>query len=194
MGIFDDIIKTTSDGDFIFNEWVEWNHFLVPNKPQWFRNILRNILSLTGHCLNCSALDGCYFITNNMPNQPLHPNCDCSKITLSQEKVVKNAYAICDIRKFTEYVFRNTAESRGKNKIFYDLGFNIQDSEYLQIEMCRQAKNQYLLGNYRLKQLDKRGQRLAIPITLKNKHFYSGWLLCPEGKIQNTTPFGGWKK
>jgi len=23
---------------------------------------------------------------------------------------------------------------------------------------------------------------------------YNGWILCPEGKIKNTTPFGGWIK
>ena len=37
-----------------------------------------------------------------------------------------------------------------------------------------------------------RGQRLAILINLKGTMFYSGWMLYPEGKIKNTTPFGGW--
>jgi len=83
-------------------------------------------------------------------------------------------------------------DSKDKNKIFYDLGFNINDSKYLQTEFCKQAKFQYLLGNYILKTLDKRGQRLAIPITLGSVSFYSGWMLYPEGKIKNTTPFGGW--
>ena len=35
-------------------------------------------------------------------------------------------------------------------------------------------------------------QRMAIPINLGEHKFYSGWLLCPEGLIRNTTPFGGW--
>ena len=35
---------------------------------------------------------------------------------------------------------------------------------------------------------------MAIPTTLKGTTFYSGWMLCPEGKIKNTTPFGGWIK
>ena len=38
------------------------------------------------------------------------------------------------------------------------------------------------------------GQRLAIPVTLFGKSFYTGWMLEPEGKIRNTTPFGGWVK
>lgn len=60
-----------------------------------------------------------------------------------------------DIRKFTEYVFKNMKDSKGKNKIFYDLGFDINDSGYLQNEYCKQALNQYLLGNYVLKNLIK---------------------------------------
>ena len=74
------------------------------------------------------------------------------------------------------------------------LGFDINDSSYLQNEYCKQALNQYLLGNYVLKNLDRRGQRLAIPTTLNGTTFYSGWMLCPEGEIKNTTPFGGWIK
>ena len=59
-------------------------------------------------------------------------------------------------------------------------------------EYISQALRQYKQGNYVLKNLDRRGQRLAIPITLKGKTFYSGWMLCPEGRIKNNTPFGGW--
>ena len=51
-----------------------------------------------------------------------------------------------------------------------------------------------LLGNYLLKDLDANGQRLAIPITLAGKSFYTGWMLEPKGKIRNITPFGGWVK
>jgi len=54
--------------------------------------------------------------------------------------------------------------------------------------------NQYLNGNYVLKKLDSRGQRLAISVSFNGTSFYSGWLLCPEGKIKNTTLFGGWIK
>lgn len=55
-------------------------------------------------------------------------------------------------------------------------------------------KRPYYKGNYILKNLDSCGQRLAIPILLNGNSFYSGWLLCPEGKIKNTTLFGGWIK
>lgn len=194
MSIFDNLIQIGENGEIVYNQWSEWDHFLIPNKPEWLREILCNIMALFGHCMNCSALDGCYLIKRNMPEQPLHENCDCRNKDISYSKVKNNATAECDIRKFTEYVFRNSKDSKGKTKIFYDLGFDINDSSYLQNEYCIQALNQYLLGNYVLKNLDKRGQRLAIPTSLNGTTFYSGWMLCPEGKIKNTTPFGGWIK
>lgn len=194
MGVFDNLIQIGEKWEIVYNQWIEWDHFLIPNKPEWLREILRNIMASLGHCMNCSALDGCYLAKRNMPEQPLHKNCDCRKKDISYSKVKNNATAECDIRKFTEYVFKNSKDSKGKNKIFYDLGFDINDSSCLQNEYCKQALNQYLLGNYVLRNLDKRGQRLAIPISLNGTTFYSGWMLCPEGKIKNTTPFGGWIK
>lgn len=149
---------------------------------------------MSGHCMNCSALDGCYFVEGNMPLQPLHEHCDCDKIVISYSKVKNVATAECDIRKITEYVFKDSDISKGKNELFFKFGYDINDSLYLQYEFCKQALNQYLSGNYVLKNLDRMGQRLAIPIRLNTTFFYSGWLLCPEGKIKNTTPFGGWIK
>lgn len=194
MGVFNGLVQIDKNGNVFYDQWVEWDHFWVPNKPEWLREIFRNILAILGHCMNCSALDGCYFIDNNKPDQPLHQHCDCQKKIISYLEVKTKATASCDIRKFTEYVFKNDYKSKGKNKIFYDLGYNLNDAEFLQNEFCKQALNQYLKGNYKLKNLDRNGQRLAIVITLNGKIFYSGWLLCPEGKIKNITPFGGWVK
>ena len=194
MSIFDDLIRVDKNVKFSYNAWIEWEHFLIPNKPEWFREILRNLMTLLGHCLNCTALDGCYLSNSNRPEQPLHENCDCKKKSLNYSKVKTNANAECAIEKFTKYIFTNNKDSKGKNKIFYDLGYSIEDSEYLKNEYCKQALKQYVLGNYKLKNLDRRGQRLAIPTNLKGIIFYSGWMLCPERKIKNTTPFGGWIK
>lgn len=194
MSIFDGLIQIGENGEVFYNQCIEWDHFLIPNKPEWLREILHNIMAIFGHCMKCSALDGCYLVTRNMPEQPLHENCDCRKINIAYTKVKSKAKAECDIRKFTEYAFKNIKDSKGKNKIFYDLGYDINDSQYLQNEFCKQALNQYLLGNYVLKNLDRRGQRLAIPTNLNGTVFYSGWMLCPEGEIRNTTPFGGWIK
>lgn len=192
MQILNNLIKIDKKGNLLYNEWCEWSHFLVPNKPDWFRQILRNIIAILGHCLLCSAVDGCYFIKNNSPKHPLHIKCDCTQKVISIIKVKNNATAECDIKKFTEYIFKDKEKSNGKNEIFYSLGFNINDSLFLKQEYCKQALQQYLSSNYILKNLDIRGQRLAIPINLNGINIYSGWMLYPEGKIKNTTPFGGW--
>lgn len=158
MGIFDNLIKFKTNGDIVYNKWIEWDHFLIPNKPEWLREILRNAMALQGHCMDCSALDGCYFVEWNMPEQPLHEHCDCLKKDITYSRIENNAIAECDIRKFTEYIFKDTKDSKGKNKIFHNLGFNINDSQYLQNEYCKQALNQYLSGNYILRNLDRNGQ------------------------------------
>jgi len=194
MSIFDDLITIDTENNIVSNEWIEWQHFLMPNKPEWLRAIVRNLWCLFGHCLNCSAIDGCYFVKRNMPKLPLHERCDCYNVKKDFSKIKKIAKAECDIRKFTEYVFKNTIDSKGKNQIFYNLGYNVDDSNYLKEEFCKQALKQYLEGNYVLKNLDMRGQRLAIITNLKGTKFYSGWMLCPNGKIKNVTPFGGWIK
>lgn len=194
MESFDNFLQVDNNGKIIYNKWIEWDHVLTPNKPEWFRIIMRAILALLFHCLECSALDGCYFVEKNMPTFELHENCDCKKKDITFFNVKKLARADCDIRKFTEYVFKNLKDSKGKNKIFYDLGFDINDSHYLRNEFCKQGLKNYLIGNYTLKNLDLRGQRISIPIQLNGVNFYSGWMLYPEGKIKNTTPFGGWIK
>ena len=85
-------------------------------------------------------------------------------------------------------------KSKGKKAIFESLGFTDEDSKTLKYELEKQSLSNYLVANYLLKNLDSNGQRLAIPITLSGKTFYTGWMLEPEGKIRNTTPFGGWVK
>ncbi|MEG1751896.1 MAG: hypothetical protein RR140_02260 [Clostridia bacterium] len=192
MGAFENYKEV--NGKIIDTGWIEWDHFLVPNKPEWLRIIFRNLVALFGHCMNCTSLDGCYLVAGNMPKQPLHERCDCTTKPISGNLVKIKAKATCDIRKFTEYVFKNIKNSKGKNKIFYDLGYNIEDSTLLQAEYCKQALAQYLDGKYILKNLDRNGQRLAITISLNGTSFYSGWMLYHEGQIKNTTPFGGWIK
>ena len=192
MRVFNELIQIDNKGDIVYNRWIEWDYFLIPNKPDWFRQFLRRFVALFGHCKTCTVLDGCYFVERIMPNLPLHINCDCKKLDKSFATVKSNAKAECDIRKFTDYVFKDNTS--GKKQIFLNLGYNLNDAFFLQQEFCTQALKNYLLGNYKLKTLNSRGQRLAIPITLNSFSFYSGWMMYPEGLIKNTTPFGGWIK
>lgn len=122
----------------------------------------------------------------------MHKNCDCYLTNVKDERVIDSAVAECDSRKFTEYVFTDDTKSKDKLAIFESLGFDRKDSIRLKYEYEKQALKEYLNGDYILKDLDENGQRLAIVISLNGKRFYTGWMVEPEGKIRNTTPFGGW--
>lgn len=192
MTIFDNLINIDEYGEITYNQWLEWYHFLIPNQPIWLRDKLRNALFLFRHCKKCTALSGCYFIERIMPKYPSHPNCDCKKLKLDFAKVKKNINAQCDIKKFTEYIFAEKHKNNGKFKIFHDdLGYTIEDSYFLQQEYCRQASKLYLNGKYTLQNLDNRGQRITIIISLKDKKIKTGWMVHPNGRIQNITPFSG---
>ena len=194
MSVFDDLIKIDKDGNFSYAGWIEWNHFLVPNKPPKLRQIMRNLMALFGHCKKCTSLDGCYLQDNNRPELPLHLNCDCNRLNISFNKLMTNTNANFPVEKLTKYLFSNKEQSKGKINIFESWGYTIDDVDLLKNELKSQAKENYTNGNYRLKKLDEFGQRLAIPINLLGHDFYSGWILEPEGKIRKTTPFGGWIK
>lgn len=186
MGIFDDIVY--KDGEVVDNSWIKWLHWGVPDEENGARELIRNVLALLSHCLNCTALSGCYFVADNKPEK--HPNCDCNQFSMA--KPYNEAKANCDIRKFTEYIFSEKYKDNGKIKLFGLLGFLKEDSEYLKIEYEKQAQEQYLKGNYILGKLDRYGQRITITINLQNgAEIQSGWLVHPLGVITCTTPLGG---
>lgn len=105
---------------------------------------------------------------------------------------IKSINAEININKLINYAFAE--KSNGKQKIFSFLGFEKGDSELLKYEYEKQAEENFIKGNYLLKNVDKYGQRIAIPIRLNGKTILSGWMIEPEGHIRNTTPFGGWLK
>ena len=41
MSIFDDIVQIDENGEIHLNQWIEWDHFLIPNKPELLRKIMR---------------------------------------------------------------------------------------------------------------------------------------------------------
>lgn len=169
MGMFDNLIKIDNKGNIFLNQWYEWVHPGILNQPDWFREILRALMQLLGHCSKCTALSGCYFFADKIPSQPQHDNCDCMKKVISINIVSNHIHAECDIRKFTEYIFKDDETSKGKKELFESLGFDKDDAAYLQLEFCRQAEEQYLHGNYILK---SRWMRAKNCHTNNHKRYY----------------------
>ena len=192
MSMFDGLVVVDKNGNILQNNWIEWDHYSIPNKPKNTRDILRNLMALFGHCLVCTSIAGCYFVERKMPTQPQHENCDCSKKQISFSIVKTNVGADCPIEKFTKYIFTNDKDSKGKKSLFESWGYTIKDSAKLSKIYQEQAIEQYINGFYDLNILDKFGQRLSITITLNEVSFKTGWMLEPEGKIRCRTPFGGW--
>ena len=174
--------------------WVKWFHAGIPDEPYWQREIARAIAALFGHCMECTALSGCYFKDEMSlcPEHPRHNGCHCEKISTE----VPRAVAYCDINKFTEYIFSDKYASNGKRALFEQLGFIRQDSEFLKAEYERQAREKYISGNYRLGKTDNNGPRINIEINFNHPDrglvsFVSGWMIRPNGQITCNTPLGG---
>jgi len=179
--------------------WIEWVHPGIPNSPEITRWIARIFAMIFGHCLNCTALSGCYFAKFNMPgtgSEMLHPQCHCQTSEISLQILKQKVCAICPIEKFTNYIFSNNYIQNGKKKLFETLGFKLEDSYFLKQQYENQATQKYMNGDYVLKSLDMYGQNINITIDLIGKNgrivqFVSGWKVYPEGLLNCNTPLGG---
>lgn len=50
MNVFDGLIQIDTEGNIVYNKWIEWDHLLNPNKPNWLRLILRAIMAFFNLC------------------------------------------------------------------------------------------------------------------------------------------------
>lgn len=147
------------------------------------------------HCKICQVLNNCWFRDDNKPQMPQHPRCHCTRLFIENPVPNETSRATCDIRKFTEYLFSDKYSWNGKREMFWQLGFNIEDSGNMKEEFEKQAAEQYCNGEYKLGLLDGNGQRISIEINLtkngRNIKLITGWMVRPQGLITCNTPFGG---
>lgn len=196
MGAFDAFIENGSD----ISAWIKCMHRSVPDEEGYKREKQRKRLAAERHCLNCTALSGCYFVTNHMPgklsDEMLHPHCDCTYNFISANIVKKQIVTHCPQDKFQSYVWGEKGIRGGKAKAYEELGFTIEDMPYLISELEKQAREKYARGEYALRDLDHFGQRIRIEITLSGNGdtaiLRTGWLVHPLGYIHCTTPFTGY--
>lgn len=198
MGIFDNFIY--KGGEIIDNSWIKWLHWGIPDREGEQRENARVNLEAMGHCKECTVLSGCYFVKSKLPKKKtegdglLHPHCDCKLNEIAKPNGIVTA--ICPIEKFTGYIFSDKYANNGKIKLFRNLGFSKEDSQYLKWEFDSQAKQKYLNGDYEIGRLDKHGQRINITITIDSRtkkgiKLVTGWMIRPLGKITCNTPLGG---
>ena len=109
-----------------------------------------------------------------------------------------NATAKSDYSKFDPYLFNTMGIYRhGKEKMFEQWGYTVDDARWLQVEMERQAREKYILGEYELGKLNLFGQRINIVIEIPRRDqegivsFTSGWMVKPNGDLKLNTPYGG---
>ena len=163
-------------------KWVKWQHEMM--------GIIQ--------CGSCLALHDCWFVFGNEPIAPLHEKCHCTTVAIPTSQVKSRAKATSDYSKYDPYLFdpKNFCK-HGKNKAFESWGYSIEDSQWLQKEIEKQGRQQYLSGNYELGVLNLQGQRISIRVTIPRKNgtgevsFITGWMVKPGGKIKLNTPYGG---
>ena len=149
------------------------------------------------HCPICISLGDCMFLESNMPMQPVHPFCHCSKEKIKAPVAGIDVYAVCEERKFKNYglIFLPKDDKSGW---FLKYGYDIMDADYLIQEYVRQATIKYAAGEYKLAELPgEYGQKVEIAITLKNKikggmiEVLSIWMIEPNGRMRLVTPIIG---
>ena len=150
------------------------------------------------HCLECLQLDGCWFAWDNAPLCPQHEKYHCRLEAIDYLVVLMNASTYSDYRKFDPYLFNtNGFQTHNKEKLFIEWGYTVEDARWLQAEIERQAREQYITGDYTLGKLNWNGQRISIRVTIPRKDgtgdvsFITGLMVEPNGKLRLTTPYGG---
>jgi len=107
-------------------------------------------------------------------------------------------FTYSDYSKFDLYLFNLLGKfTHGKEKLFAQWGYTVEDARWLQFEMERQAREKYCNGNYELGTLNMFGQRINIRIEIPRKDgggtvsFLSGWMVESGGRLRLSTPYGG---
>ena len=187
MGVFDSV--TVENDKIILSTWIEWVHRGIPDDDGITRELVRKSIE-ERHCLVCTSMDACFYPRNNMPVLPQHEGCDCYVKTINYAKVKNLAQVNFPIGKLTNYIFNETnLNNKGKAKLFKLWGFSIEDSNYIQDSLSTQALKSYLRGDFVIKGNNGYGTLIKITVNLNGRTWGTGWIVQPQGKIKNVTPY-----
>lgn len=176
------------------SQWVKWIHRgSAPAHTATEKNM--NVINSSinpKHCACCLNMNGCYFVKDKSPENPLHEHCHC----YYEDIGIPDVAATSAIEKFTKYIFNDTIDD-GKKELFERWGYTFIDSSALQKEFEKQARLSYQCGDYVLGKRTGHGQRINVVMHLKRKNsgqevtFDTGWMVYPDGKLLLITPYGG---
>ena len=137
----------------------------------------------------------------SVTQMPVTPNVvnNAGKVAGTADDAAEKAAA--NVRKFSEYIFKDGV-APGKDVVFKNLGYTVDDSQMLINLYQEQAAAKYASGKYTLGKLDKFGQRINIEIELrgigdatgKTSYIQSGWMIQADGSIKLNTPFAGFTR
>jgi hypothetical protein len=149
----------------------------------------------TNACALCVSVNHCYFYNkpDRTPLIPTHPNCRCRHMPIT----VPGADGI-DLDFPPPKVFTYLFTNPGKKGAMESIGYTMSDAPAVYDEIAKQARQNYVNGNYKIKYHDKRGVAITIQYRLKDKKHIgktavidSGWRVRPYGKLINATTFTG---
>ena len=116
-------------------EWICWTHHSKGKT----------------HCEECLILDGCWFEDGKTPRWPHHAACHCTLDPINYTVVLAKASTNSDYSKFVPYLFNTLGiHPHGKDKLFAEWGYSVDDARWLQAEMERQARENTFLVNMNL--------------------------------------------
>ena len=141
----------------------------------------------TRSCAICVALNKTIFLNDKKPNYS-HPHCKCSfnEVYLNKIKLDLNA------KKIIDYLFQDI----NKYAMMRSMGYDKEDGALIYATIVDAIEREFLLGNYKLKNLDEHGQRIGVFFVLDGKRYcegkryrcHIGCVVYPNGKLHVSSP------
>lgn len=138
-------------------------------------------------CIYCVALNKTIFRSENFPIFG-HRNCKC----LILPHFNPNLRIHSPLSKIVKYLFTE----QNKTRMMKSMGFSKEDYQSVQFNIYEKVYNAFNDGLYKLKTLDKYGQRVQISIKMEGSGDHAGELfnchvgciVWPNGILKITTP------
>ena len=212
MAMFDDFLDKILSN---FSEWIQVkdakSNWTLDNAPKT-QNEGVDTEVVKSHCVKCVVVNYCWF-KNEKSKKPehfdystfsdkaleklkgieglYHPNCHCKEIAIPNP-TEKTISIIVDDRKIDDFY-------RRKNGLAVAWGYSFLEKNIFKKEFINSVLNEYLNGNYSIFKYDEHGIQITIIATVPGINyklgraykFQTGFMIYPNGRIENTTIFGG---